>query len=131
MLLNGFVITLQIKTKKSVMVPLNERAIALLKMRVLDQVFSNHQSNKYVKEALFSTYDIPKGTHHLSLCRHTFATNSLLLGITVEVLQQFLGHKKIQTTMIYAKVANQIKEQSMQKWNIPPSGSIVADSPYH
>ena len=36
--------------------------------------------------------------------RHTFATQSLLRGMPIEVLQKVLGHANIKTTMIYAKV---------------------------
>ncbi len=32
--------------------------------------------------------------------RHTFATQSLLRGMPVEVLQKVVGHKHIQTTLV-------------------------------
>ncbi len=48
----------------------------------------------------------------------TFATLSLMKGMTIEVLQKLMGHNKIQNTMVYAKIAYDIKHQMMLKvWN--------------
>jgi integrase/recombinase XerD len=47
--------------------------------------------------------------------RHTFATQSLLRGMPVEVLQKVLGHKKIQTTLIYAKIVEDFQHQTMRR----------------
>ena len=47
--------------------------------------------------------------------RHTFATQSLLRGMPVEVLQKVLGHKKIQTTLIYAKIIEDFQHQTMRR----------------
>ncbi|MBW3127265.1 site-specific integrase [Hymenobacter profundi] len=54
--------------------------------------------------------------------RHTFATQSLLRGMPVEVLQKVLGHSKIQTTMIYAKVVEDLQHQTMRRiWDGAPA----------
>ncbi len=47
--------------------------------------------------------------------RHTFATQSLLRGMPVEVLQKVMGHAKIQTTLIYAKVVEDLQHQTMRR----------------
>ncbi|MDO7848714.1 site-specific integrase [Hymenobacter sp. M29] len=47
--------------------------------------------------------------------RHTFATQSLLRGMPVEVLQKVLGHKKVQTTLIYAKIIEDFQHQTMRR----------------
>ena len=58
--------------------------------------------------------------------RHTFATQSLLRGMPVEVLQKLLGHSKIQTTMIYAKVVEDLHYQTMRRiWEGSAAGSAV------
>ncbi|MFQ9545966.1 MAG: site-specific tyrosine recombinase/integron integrase [Clostridium sp.] len=45
------------------------------------------------------------GIHlHPHLFRHTFATKALNQGIPIEIVQILLGHSKIETTQIYAKV---------------------------
>ncbi|MDJ0367314.1 site-specific integrase [Hymenobacter sp. H14-R3] len=54
--------------------------------------------------------------------RHTFATQSLLRGMPVEVLQKVMGHAKIQTTLIYAKVVEDLQHQTMRRvWEGQPA----------
>ena len=36
--------------------------------------------------------------------RHTAATNALRRGMPIEQVQKMLGHEKIDTTLIYAKI---------------------------
>ncbi|GAA3962399.1 site-specific integrase [Hymenobacter antarcticus] len=56
--------------------------------------------------------------------RHTFATQSLLRGMPVEVLQKVLGHKKIQTTLIYAKIVEDFQHQTMRRvWEGEPAAT--------
>ncbi|WP_345071568.1 tyrosine-type recombinase/integrase [Hymenobacter fastidiosus] len=58
--------------------------------------------------------------------RHTFATQSLLRGMPVEVLQKILGHKKIQTTLIYAKIIEDFQHHTMQRiWDAPAAGQAA------
>jgi integrase/recombinase XerD len=47
------------------------------------------------------------------VARHTFATTYLTLGGTVEVLQQIMGHARIETTMRYVHVIDERKTQQM------------------
>ena len=47
--------------------------------------------------------------------RHTFATQSLMRGMPVEVLQKVLGHANIKTTLIYAKVVEDFQHQTMRR----------------
>lgn len=52
--------------------------------------------------------------------RHTFAVQSLLRGMPVVVLQKVLGHAHIQTTMKYAKVAEEFQHDAMRAaWDGP------------
>ena len=59
--------------------------------------------------------------------RHTFATQSLLRGMPVEVLQKVLGHANIQTTLIYAKVVEDLQHRTMRRgaWAAAPVTSLV------
>ena len=47
--------------------------------------------------------------------RHTFATQALLNGANVQEVQQALGHKSINTTMIYAHNIERAKNSSSSK----------------
>jgi len=53
--------------------------------------------------------------HRLHDLRHTCATYLLKNGVKIEVVQRILGHSQIATTMIYAKVLDEIMKQEMCK----------------
>ncbi|WP_191906503.1 site-specific integrase [Hymenobacter baengnokdamensis] len=59
--------------------------------------------------------------------RHTFATQSLLRGVSPAVLQQIMGHSKLQTTMHYAKIVEDFQHQALQlAWDGPALGEQPA-----
>ena len=59
--------------------------------------------------------------------RHTFAVLSLMRGLPVAVLQKVLGHAKIQTTMLYAKVVEDFQHQEMRRiWEFSDSTPMQA-----
>ena len=53
---------------------------------------------------------------HPHLFRHTVATTALRSGMPVEQVQRFLGHSKIDTTLIYAKTDDQDIHDSHRKY---------------
>lgn len=50
------------------------------------------------------------------VARHTFATLCLQLNMSIHTISKILGHTKIATTMIYAKVLDESKKQEIAKW---------------
>lgn len=72
--------------------------------------------NKALKK-IAQICDIDKrlSTH---LFRHSFATNALKQGMSLEVLQSILKHSNIRETQIYAKVLNSTVDAEMDKLNL-------------
>jgi site-specific recombinase XerD len=69
--------------------------------------YSNQKFNAYLKEIADLSkinFDRPL-THHVA--RHTFATTVCIENdIPIEIVSKWLGHKKLQTTNVYAKLQN-------------------------
>jgi integrase/recombinase XerD len=66
-------------------------------------VFSNQKTNAYLKE--IATLCGIKKTLTFHIARHTFATTvTLTNGVPIETVSKMLGHTKLATTQIYAKV---------------------------
>ncbi|MFY7935925.1 MAG: site-specific integrase [Flavobacterium sp.] len=73
---------------------------------------SNQKMNAYLKE-LASICAIDKDLH-THLARHTYATTvTLSNGIPIETVSKLLGHRKMQTTQIYAKVIDKKVEDDI------------------
>ena len=75
-------------------------------------VYSNQKMNEYIREAC----TILKLNKHLSfhMARHTFATTvTLSNGVPIETVSKLLGHTKIATTQIYARVIERKVSEDM------------------
>ncbi|SDK34041.1 Site-specific recombinase XerD [Catalinimonas alkaloidigena] len=104
------------KGKRPIRIPLNSRALSLvdtLFARPLKQ--KKHRISTDLAEIMQIAGIRKNITFHCA--RHTFAINSLVLGIPIEVVSNVLGHADLKTTQIYAKVVDQLKEQQMAKWD--------------
>ena len=67
--------------------------------------------NSYLKE-IADVCKINKNlTYHCA--RHTFATMSISKGVPIETVSKMLGHQRIQTTQIYARITNKKLEADM------------------
>ena len=110
---NRWILTQRLKTKTTVKVPLlveaeliiqkyKEHPITFLTKTLLP-VITNEKLNLYLKE-IADAIGIKKNlTFHMA--RHTFATTiTLSNGVPIETVSKMLGHNKLATTQIYARV---------------------------
>ncbi|MCD6543859.1 MAG: site-specific integrase [Flavobacteriaceae bacterium] len=110
---NNWMITNRQKTKTIVKIPLLNKAQELIDKynnhpltvitKTLFPVITNEKLNLYLKE-IANACGIKKNlTFHMA--RHTFATTiTLSNGVPIETVSKLLGHTKIATTQIYARV---------------------------
>ncbi|QJD96153.1 site-specific integrase [Mucilaginibacter robiniae] len=108
-----WIMTSRQKTNEPVKIPLLPKALAIIQKykghpQALAQgkvlpTLSNQKLNSYLKE-IADTCGITKPlTFHIA--RHTFATTvTLTNGVPIETVSKLLGHSKLSTTQIYAKV---------------------------
>jgi len=118
-----WIVTQRTKTSTSVKVPLLPKALEIIEKYSHDikcfsggtllPKISNQKLNAYLKE-IADTCGIEKNiTFHLA--RHTFATTvTLSNGVPIESVSKMLGHTKISTTQVYAKVIERKLSDDMQ-----------------
>lgn len=121
---NQWIMTKRIKTKIPVKIPLLPKIEFLIKKyenhprtegsQMLMPKISNQKLNSYLKE-IADFCSIRKNlTFHMA--RHTFATTvTLSNGVPIETVSKLLGHTKIITTQIYAKVIERKISEDLQK----------------
>ena len=112
------------KTTKPIRIPLLPKALQIIekyksnrKSMAQGSIFpkiSNQKLNSYLKE-IADVCGIKKNlTFHIA--RHTFATTiTLSNGMPIETVSKLLGHSRISTTQIYAKVIERKVSDDMQK----------------
>ena len=75
----------------------------------------NDHANEILRQWVKDAEIKKKVTFHCS--RHTAATLNLSLGVPLEVVSKLLGHTKISTTQIYAKIVNEARRKAVDKQN--------------
>ena len=112
----------QVKTKKTVTIPLSEEALRWMPKQVdgIDLVFHELKISTGTVEDVLKEWmkdcKIDKHiTYHCS--RHTAATTLLTLGANLYVVSKLLGHSSIQMTEVYAKIVDQKKVETMNLVN--------------
>ena len=115
------------KTTKPIRIPLLPKALQIIekyksnyKSIAYGTIFpkiSNQKLNAYLKE-IADVCGIHKNlTFHIA--RHTFATTiTLSNGMPIETVSKLLGHSRISTTQIYAKVIERKVSDDMQKLRV-------------
>jgi len=62
----------------------------------------------------------PRYKHHFHTFRHVCATNLLRRGLPIEQVKEFLGHEKLETTMVYLNIVkDDLKEAITQVYAYP------------
>lgn len=121
---NSWIATKRLKTKTSVRVPLLEPAQKILDKYANHPVtthsgtllpkITNEKINLYLKE-IADAVGIKKNlTFHMA--RHTFATTiTLSNGVPIETVSKLLGHTKLATTQIYARVLDKKVSEDIEQ----------------
>lgn len=107
------------KTGDPVYVPIPLQARLLLPEKLTDgpvfRVVENSHFNRTLRSA---AKKLGYYKHiHCHLARHTFATTCITLGIPLPATSKLLGHRNLDTTLIYAKFVDTFLDKEMKKWN--------------
>ena len=107
------------KTGDPVYVPIPLQARLLLPEKMPDgpvfRVVENSHFNRTLRSA---AKKLGYYKHiHCNLARHTFATTCITLGIPLPATSKLLGHRNLDTTLIYAKFVDTFLDKEMKKWN--------------
>jgi len=118
-----WIISKRQKTKTPIKIPLLENAENIIKKyhdhpitlvsQSLLPVLTNEKLNLYLKEIADAVGIRKNLTFHMA--RHTFATTvTLSNGVPIETVSKLLGHTKLATTQIYARVLDHKVSHDMQ-----------------
>lgn len=93
-------------------------------------IYSNHMINRTLKDIAESCGIHKKLTFHVA--RHTFATAiTLSNGVPIETVSKLLGHTKLSTTQIYAKVVEKKVGEDMQNLMVHMENKNHRSKPSH
>jgi integrase len=107
------------KTNKYDELPISEQAVALCGERktpnelVFDGLVYSAYANKALAQWLGAAGIMRNVTFHCF--RHTFATLQLANDTQITTIQKMMGHKNIQTTLVYAKTLEEAKREAAEK----------------
>ncbi|MDW7690420.1 tyrosine-type recombinase/integrase [Flammeovirgaceae bacterium SG7u.111] len=115
----------QVKTKSQVIIPLLKWGEEIYKKykdsdsaeitgRLLP-IYSNEKVNDYLKLVALHAGVDKHLTHHMA--RHTCGTMLISNGVPIEQVAEILGHKKLTTTRIYAKITKHSLTSTAKKMN--------------
>lgn len=104
------------KTGKQVIIPLSSNAVAFLPPRTdSNLVFHGLKAPSTCESHLRQIADAAGISKHVTFhaSRHTFATLLLTYGADLYTVSKLLGHSKISTTQVYAKVVDSMREKAV------------------
>jgi len=108
------------KSNKVVKMPLSEVAKEILNDSITENarttafVMVSEQAANRIFKKVAAQLEITANIH-FHIARESFATNYLENGGKLEVLQVYMGHERITTTMKYVKIREQLKQAEVSK----------------
>ena len=120
---NDWLYTKRTKTDEPLKIPLLPKAKEIIKKYKDDPdiiaserllpIYTNHMINRTLKDIADTCGILKRVTFHVA--RHTFATAiTLSNGVPIETVSKLLGHTKLSTTQIYARVVEKKVGEDMQ-----------------
>ncbi len=73
----------------------------------------NDEANRQLRKVIELAGIGKHVTYHMA--RHSYATYLLYKGVSITTVQKLLGHRRLETTMIYSKVMDMTVERELQK----------------
>lgn len=107
----------QTKTKGAIYIPLSNNAEHILELQKdnTETIFKlsahNNSVNRTLRKLIVRTNIKKNISFHSG--RHTFATLLITAGVNIYTVSKLLGHKDIESTLVYAKVINEEKEKAI------------------
>ncbi|MBQ6907049.1 MAG: tyrosine-type recombinase/integrase [Clostridia bacterium] len=77
---------------------------------------------KYGDDARKQCIEVPDNVHP-HLFRHSLAMSLYQNGVDLSLVSQWLGHSRVETTLIYAHADTEIKRQAIEK-AVPPESEL-------
>jgi len=109
---DGYIVDKRQKTGEGYIIYIIPKAQAILDKYERLPLLTNQVMNRYLKEVSYKA-GIKEVTFHMA--RHTFAVDALNKGVPLEVVSRILGHSKVSTTQIYAKILKTTVKEYMIK----------------
>lgn len=87
-----------------------------------DALFLNEAGNRIdsskaqkIKDNIFKAAGLDNKGYHIHTLRHTWATSGLNAGMSLDTIQEILGHSSLDTTRIYAKTSKERLKEDVSK----------------
>lgn len=70
----------------------------------------------YMMKSYGEKAGIPKDKRHFHVLKHSIATHLLDAGADIRFVQDWIGHKNIQNTVVYAQITNRARDEQARKF---------------
>lgn len=111
-IISNILVFVSVKTGKLMRIPLSNSALLFIgKDQLFYGDYTEQHINRELKNIAKACGITKRVTFHVA--RHTFATNFLICGGRVEILQKLLGHSQIRKTMDYVHIVESISNEQI------------------